>query len=68
MKEGDKKGNTKPSVISSSLASVGGGGGAYVGTDPALTEARRQTSLLQQIARSLVGAGGSSFSTPRSPF
>lgn len=68
MKEKDGGAKSKPSVISSSLASVGGGGGAYVGTDPALTESRRQTSLLQQIARILGGQGGSSFSSPRNPF
>ena len=66
-KEMDKSGKSKPSVISSSLASVGGGGGAYVGTDPALTESRRQTSLLQEISRKL-GQGGSSFTAPRNPF
>lgn len=49
--------NTAPSVISSSLASIGGGGGAYVTqSDPALAESRRQTSLLQQIARNTAGA------------
>ena len=69
MKETEGGNKSKPSVISSSLASVGGGGGAYVGTDPALTESRRQTSLLQQLVRNTsLGQGGSSFSPPRNPF
>ena len=68
MKEGDGGSKSKPSVISSSLGSVGGGGGAYVGTDPALTESRRQTSILQEISRKLSGQGGSSFSPARNPF
>jgi myosin heavy subunit len=67
MKETDKSGKSKPSVISSSLASVGGGGGAYVGTDPALTEARRTNNILASIDRKL-GQGGSSFTAPRNPF
>lgn len=47
-----------PSVVSSSLAAIGGGGGAYVTAgDPALMESRRQTSLLQQIARNTAGSG-----------
>lgn len=67
MKETDKSGKSKPSVISSSLASVGGGGGAYVGTDPTLTEARRTNNILASIDRKL-GQGGSSFTAPRNPF
>lgn len=67
-KEMDKSGKSKPSVISSSLASVGGGGGAYVGTDPALTEARRQTSLLQQLVRNTGGVNGIMPANARSPF
>jgi uncharacterized protein YhaN len=41
-----------PNVVSSSLAAVGGGGGVFVsqGIDPALAEARNQTSVLRQIA------------------
>lgn len=40
----------KRSIVSSTLAAIGGGGGAYVsGTDPALNESRRQTQLLQQL-------------------
>jgi len=69
MKEKDGGTKSKPSVISSSLGSVGGGGGAYVGADPALTESRRQTSLLQQLVRNTsLGQGGSSFTPPRNPF
>jgi len=69
MKEKDGGAKSKPSVISSSLGSVGGGGGAYVGADPALTESRRQTSLLQQLVRNTsLGQGGSSFTPPRNPF
>jgi chemotaxis protein histidine kinase CheA len=69
MKELKPDGNaSKPAVITSSLGSVGGGGGAYIGTDPALTEARKQTNLLQQIARGLAGAGQTHFSAPKSPF
>ena len=65
----EKDGNkSKPAVISSYLASVGGGGGAYVGTDPALTESRRQTSLLQEISRKLGTQGNSPLSQPRNPF
>jgi hypothetical protein len=67
MKEKDGGAKSKPSVISSSLASVGGGGGAYVGTDPALTEARRTNNILASIDRKL-GQGGSSFTAPRNPF
>jgi len=68
MKEAEGSNKSKPSVISSSLASVGGGGGAYVGTDPALTESRRQTSLLQQIARNTGGQSGSTLANTRNPF
>lgn len=53
-----KKDGAKPSVISSSLASIGGGGRAYIGADPALAESRRQTSLLQQLVRNTSGQGG----------
>lgn len=66
--EKKKTTNSSPSVISSSLASIGGGGGAYIGTDPALAESRKQTSLLQQIARGLNGAGVTHFSPPKTPF
>lgn len=68
MKEGEKGGKAKPAVISSSLASVGGGGGAYVGTDPALTESRRQTSLLQQLVRNTGGANGIMPANQKNPF
>lgn len=66
--DGKKEKTAKPSVISSSLASVGGGGGAYVGTDPALTESRRQTSLLQQLVRNTGGQTGTMPATHRNPF
>ncbi|WP_395736273.1 hypothetical protein [Prosthecobacter sp.] len=55
--EGGKKGGPR-SVIASSLAAIGGGGRTYVGTDPALSEARRHTSLLQQIAANTSSTGG----------
>lgn len=45
-------------IVASSLASIGGGGGAYVSTsDPAVRELQTQTGLLRQIANSL-DAGG----------
>ena len=66
---GKKKDSNNAAVISSSLASVGGGGRAYVGADPALTESRRQTSLLTQLVRNTTpGGGGSSQSRTSNPF
>jgi len=67
--EGEKKSSGKPSVVSSSLASIGGGGRAYIGADPALSESRRQTGLLQQLVRiaSSQGSGSASLSS-RNPF
>lgn len=46
-------------IITSSLASVGGGGNvsAYI-ADPALSEAKRQTKTLERIERKLQPAGG----------
>ena len=59
-----------PSVISSSLGAIGGGGGVFVnaGTDPLLMENRRQTSLLQQIARNTTTTGGMPGSPATNPF
>lgn len=52
------KGNNS-SVVSSSLGAIGGGGGVYIGGgDPMLTESRRQTDLLSQIARNTGGGAG----------
>jgi hypothetical protein len=46
-----KRGNS--SVVSSSLAAIGGGGGSFVsGVDPQLTELKNQTRLLERIANS----------------
>jgi chemotaxis protein histidine kinase CheA len=56
-KEKKDKTQDRPGVVSSSLASIGGGGGVYVASgDPMLTESRRQTDLLSQIARN-TGSG-----------
>lgn len=63
--DADKPKAANPSVVSSSLAAIGGGGGVYVtGGDPLLSENRRQTSLLQQIARNTSGPGGQAASNP----
>jgi hypothetical protein len=69
-KELESKDKTsKPAVVSSSLASIGGGGRAYVGADPALTESRRQTSLLMQLVRNTTSQGGGGMaSVSRNPF
>jgi len=47
----------RPSVVSSSLAAIGGGGGSYFssGQNPALVEAKKQTSLLERIASNTGG-------------
>jgi hypothetical protein len=46
-----ERGNS--SVVSSSLAAIGGGGGSFVsGVDPQLTELKNQTRLLERIANS----------------
>lgn len=59
-----------PSVVSSSLASIGGGGGVYVGVgiDPALQEARNQTNLLRQIAQNTRQTSGTAQALSSSPF
>lgn len=63
----DKDAIKGPSVVSSSLGSIGGGGGVYVtsGGDPAVQELRRQTNLLERIAANTGSQGGSS---PQNPF
>lgn len=58
-KESGLSPNKNPSIVASSLASIGGGGGVYIGGgDPLLTENRRQTGLLQQIARNTSSGSG----------
>jgi hypothetical protein len=40
----------RPSIVASSLASIGGGGGVFIsGADPQVSELRTHTSLLQQL-------------------
>ena len=65
--DGDK-GGKKPAVVTSSLASIGGGGRTYIGADPALTESRRQTSLLQQLVRNTSQGGEAVAMTSKNPF
>ena len=62
------KGDKKPTVVTSSLASIGGGGRTYIGADPALTESRRQTSLLQQLVRNTAQGGEAMSMTSKNPF
>lgn len=62
------KGGKKPTVVTSSLASIGGGGRTYIGADPALTESRRQTSLLQQLVRNTSQGGEAVAMTSKNPF
>ena len=50
----DRKEGSRP--IADSLAQVGGGGRSMMGSMPQLTEARKQTNLLQQIVKN-TGAG-----------
>ena len=50
----NRKGGNGP--IADSLAQVGGGGGTMIGSMPQLTEARKQTTLLQQIVKNTGGA------------
>ena len=50
----DRKEGSGP--IADSLAQVGGGGRSMMGSMPKLTEARKQTNLLQQIVKN-TGAG-----------
>ena len=61
--ESGLKDDSQTSIISSSLASIGGGGGTIdFGNDPILNENKKQTSLLGQIVRlqggTIDGAGG----------
>ncbi len=57
----DAKKKDPPSIASSSMAAIGGGGGVFVtGTDPALNEARRQTTLLELLVRQGTGLQGPS--------
>lgn len=65
---GKDKQSGKAAVVSSSLASIGGGGRAYVGADPSLAESRRQTSLLQQLVRNTSGQGGGGMTRTDNPF
>jgi len=61
----DKDQDTDPqtSIIASSLAAIGGGGGvAAFGTDPILNENKRQSNLLEQLVKlqggTIEGGGG----------
>ena len=52
-------------TVASSLAAIGGGGGvAALGSDPALNESKRQTSVLERIAKNTEAEAENSFSTP----
>jgi len=66
---GEKKKPQNPNVVSSSLAAIGGGGGVFIsqGIDPALAEARNQTSVLRQIAQNTSPRSVASLSS-KSPF
>lgn len=64
---------SKPGIVSSSLAAIGGGGGVYAaqGINPALQEARSQTNLLRQIAQNTArgsAPGGPADIASRNPF
>lgn len=52
-RKGRKKEGNGP--IADSLAQVGGGGRSMMGSMPQLTEARKQTTLLQQIVKNTAG-------------
>ena len=63
--DGKTKTGNKPSIISSALGSIGGGGGAYMASgDPLLQENRRQTNLLNQIARNTSGRNPGGMTVP----
>lgn len=58
------KGGKRPSVISSTLGALGGGGGFHVnGGDPVVGELREQTKILKTISGQLAGQGGHSSKT-----
>lgn len=63
----EDKADPQTSIISSSLASIGGGGGtASFGNDPMLSESKKQSNLLEQLV-SLQGGtteGGGDLVTP----
>jgi hypothetical protein len=59
--ESDEQSQTQAAtrIIASSLASIGGGGGSAAFTsDPALSEAKKQTNILETIASNTTPAGG----------
>ena len=59
--EDTESANAQTSIISSALASIGGGGGsAIVSSDPLLNENKRQTQVLERIAQSLQANGSTS--------
>ena len=59
---GKKRSST--SIVASSLASIGGGGGTGAfSSDPALSEAKKQTTILETIATNTMPPGG----TPVTP-
>ena len=62
--EMEKQKKASTSIIASSLASIGGGGGsAAFSSDPAMSEAKKQTSILETIATNTTPPGG----TPTTP-
>lgn len=60
----------RPGIVSSSLGAIGGGGGVYIaqGLDPALQEARNQTSLLRMIATNTARGGTADPGRTSNPF
>lgn len=66
-KAAEEASSSAPTIVSSSLASIGGGGGSYVsqGSNPALVESRKQTALLQRL---VANTGGTAATATNSPF
>ena len=61
--DAEQKEDPQSTIIASSLASIGGGGGvAAFGTDPILNENKRQSNLLEQLVKlqggTIEGGGG----------
>jgi chromosome segregation ATPase len=66
-KAAEEAASSAPTIVSSSLASIGGGGSSYVsqGSNPALVESRKQTALLQRL---VANTGGTAAMATNSPF